>query len=201
MAVLRSFDVNRPGTSVKDIVGGIIGGSIQQGIFKIGDETEIRPGIRVEKGGKSYYEPLHSQIVSLYAGGKSVKEATSGGLVGMGTLLDPALTRADGLVGNMIGKPGHLPPVLENLTIEVNLLDRLIGTEELKIVEKIRTNEVLVLNTGTAVTAGVVNSARNEIVELSLRRPICIEPQSRLAISRRISDSWRLIGYGITRHE
>jgi len=149
--------------------------------------------------GKPYYEPLYTKIISLQAGGRYVKEATCGGLVGVGTLLDPSLTKADGLVGNVVGKPGNLPPTLDHLILDVQLFDMVLGTEILKKVEKIRTNETLVINTGTIVTVGVVTSAREDIVEISLRRPICIESNSRLALSRRIGDSWRLIGHGVVR--
>jgi translation initiation factor 2 subunit 3 len=72
-----------------------------------------------------------------------------------------------------------------------------IGTKILKNVEKIRTNEALVINTGTTVTAGLVTSARENVIDISLRRPICVELNSRLALSRRVGDSWRLIGHGI----
>lgn len=197
MYIVRSFDVNRPGTSVEDIKGGVVGGSALHGIFRVGDEIEIKPGIRVERGGRSYYDPIYSTIVSLLAGGKSVKEATCGGLIGIGTLLDPMLTKADSLVGNVLGQPGHLPSVLHNMTITVQLLDRLMGTQEMRTIEKIRTKETLVLNVGTSVTAGVVTSARDDIVELTLRRPVCVESESRIAISRRVGDSWRLIGYAL----
>jgi len=199
MFILRSFDVNRPGTPAEQIVGGVIGGSIVEGVFRVGDEVEIRPGIRIERRGKSHYEPLYTKIVSLQAGGRRVKEATCGGLVGVGTLLDPYLTKADGFVGNVVGKPNNMPPVLDYLTLDIQLFEMLIGTEVLKKVEKIKTNEALVINTGTTVTAGIVTSARNNILDISLRRPICIEPNSRLALSRRVGDSWRLIGYGIIR--
>ena len=199
MFILRSFDVNRPGTPAEEIVGGVIGGSILEGVFRVGDEVEVRPGIRVERRGKSYYEPLYTKIVSLQAGGRHVKEATCGGLVGVGTLLDPSLTKADGLCGNVVGKPDNMPPVLDHLTLDVQLFEMVIGTEVLKKVEKIRTNEALVINTGTTVTAGVVTSARDNIVDVSLRRPICIEPNSRLALSRRVGDGWRLIGHGVIR--
>ncbi len=197
MSILRSFDVNRPGTQVEDLVGGVLGGSIIQGVFRVMDDMEIRPGIRIDREGKSYYEPLYSKVISLYAGGKSVEEATCGGLVGMGTLLDSALTKADSLTGSIVGKPGHLPPVVNHLTIETQLLDKMIGTEELKNVEKIKLNEALVLNTGTTVSAGTVTSVKHNTVELNLRRPMCIESKSRLAISRRVANNWRLIGYGI----
>ena len=45
MIVIRSFDINKPGTSIEDLKGGIAGGSILQGVLKVGDDIEIRPGI------------------------------------------------------------------------------------------------------------------------------------------------------------
>ena len=196
MPILRSFDVNKPGTSADEIGGGVIGGSISQGVFEVGTEVEIRPGIRIERGGRVYYQPLITDIVSLHAAGKSVEKATCGGLIGVGTLLDPALTKADSLVGNIVGKPDNLPPVLNQISIEVELFERAIGTKNLQKVQKIRTNEALVLNAGTAVTAGVVTSARDDVADISLRRPVCTEANTRVAISRRIGDGWRLIGFG-----
>ena len=41
---LRSFDVNKPGESYEKLKGGVVGGSVLQGILKVGDEVEIRPG-------------------------------------------------------------------------------------------------------------------------------------------------------------
>jgi len=196
MATLRSFDVNRPGTPALEIQGGVLGGSITQGRFRVGDEVEIRPGIRVEKGGRSHYNPLQTKITSLRAGGRPVQEATSGGLVGMGTLLDPALTKADSLVGNVVGIPDHMPPVMSHLVLSTELFERAVGTEEQIPVDKIKTNEALVLNMGTSVSAGRVTSARDSIVEIELRRPVCVEPSARVALSRRIGESWRLIGFG-----
>lgn len=196
MYVLRSFDINKPGTEVDELHGGILGGSIIQGEFKVGDEIEIRPGLQVQTGGKSYYEPLVSKITSLNISKGSVPEARSGGLVGVGTALDPSLTKSDGLVGSVVGKTGGLPPVLDKLTAEVSLFERAVGTEQLVPVEKIRTNEPLVLNVGTAVTSGVVTSAREDILDIALRKPVCPIPGFKIALSRRIGDSWRLIGFG-----
>jgi translation initiation factor 2 subunit gamma (aeIF-2g) len=63
MHVLRSFDVNKPGIKLKDIKGGVIGGSLTQGIFNVGDEIEIKPGLLNEK--KKTYEPILTEIISL----------------------------------------------------------------------------------------------------------------------------------------
>ena len=44
MIVIRSFDVNKPGQEVQDLRGGVAGGSIIQGVLRVGQEIEIRPG-------------------------------------------------------------------------------------------------------------------------------------------------------------
>jgi len=197
MHVVRSFDVNKPGTPVEKLVGGVIGGTISQGKFKAGDEIEIRPGVRVEKQGKTLYEPLFTEIVSLHAGGKSVKEAQCGGLVGIGTLLDPSLTKADGLIGNLVGKPDVLPPNRSELALGIHLFKRAIGTKELVEVEKVNRGERLLLDVGTAITVGSVVSTKEDAATLQLARPVCAEENSRVAISRKIAGRWRLIGYGM----
>jgi translation initiation factor 2 subunit 3 len=197
--VLRSFEVNKPGTDIEDMLGGIIGGSIVQGIFHVGDEIEIKPGIPVQEGGKTKYERLVTTVRSLSVSKGQVQEATSGGLVGIGTDLDPSLTKSDGLVGGVAGKINTLPPTLEKVTLDVKLFEKVVGTELAVPVDKVRTNEALVLNIGTTVTSGIVTSARESLADVALRKPVCAEPGSKIAISRRIADSWRLIGFGSLR--
>ena len=104
MFIIRSFDINKPGTTIEGLEGGIIGGTIAQGKFVVGEEIEIRPGISAEREGKTVYDPLISEIISLNAGEQSVKEATCGGLIGVGTCLDPSYAKADGLTGSIAGK-------------------------------------------------------------------------------------------------
>ncbi|MEM3597261.1 MAG: translation initiation factor IF-2 subunit gamma [Candidatus Bathyarchaeia archaeon] len=196
MYVVRSFDVNKPGTPIEKLEGGVIGGTILQGKFKVGDEIEIRPGIALEKEGKSTYHSLFSEIVSLHAGGRNVNEARCGGLVGVGTLLDPSFSKADGLTGNMVGKSDTLPPTLSELTLEAHILERAVGTKDLMKVEEISLNETLLLHVGAAVTVGKVSAVKKDMVILKLTRPVCAQPESRVAISRKMAGRWRLIGYG-----
>ena len=195
MYVVRSFDVNKPGTPIEKLVGGVVGGSIIQGKFRVGEDIEIRPGIRATTRG--VYEPLLTKITSLHAGGQNVEEAVCGGLVGVGTLLDPSLTKADGLTGNVVGKPDMLPPTKYDLTIEAHLFKRAIGTKEQAEVKQISNGEILLLDVGTSITTGAVTRVRGETVELKLTRPVCAEEKARVAISRKIMGRWRLIGYGI----
>ena len=197
MYIIRSFDVNKPGTSIQALEGGIVGGTIAQGKFAVGDEIEIRPGISSEREGRTVYNPLISEIVSLHTGEKSIEEATCGGLVGVGTLLDPSYSKADGLTGNIAGKTGMLPPILTELTLETHVLERAVGTKELLKVERINPGESLLLHVGAAVDLGKVLSVKKNVVRLKLGRPICAPPSARVAMSRKITARWRLIGYGI----
>jgi translation initiation factor 2 subunit 3 len=197
MFIIRSFDTNKPGTGIDELEGGIIGGTIAQGTFSVGDEIEIRPGIMAEREGKTVYDPLISEIISLQAGQVDVQKATSGGLVGVGTLLDPSYSKADGLTGSIAGKTGQLPPTVTEMTLETHVLERVVGTKELQKVEKINPDEALLLHIGAAVNVGKVISIKQNIIKVKLTRPVCALPGSRVAISRKITARWRLIGYGL----
>jgi translation initiation factor 2 subunit 3 len=195
MHVLRSFDVNKPGTKIKEIKGGVIGGSLTHGVFKVGDEIEIRPGIINEK--KKSYEPIRTEIVSLGTGAGRVEMAKPGGLIAIGTKLDPSLTRSDSLIGSVIGKPGTLPENLLAAKIEVSLFDSAVGDSDETKVLPIQVGESLRLNIGTAPVLSKVEKVKSNIIETQFKRPVCIFEKSNVAISRRIADRWRLIGAGI----
>lgn len=195
MQVLRSFDVNRPGIAVSQLRGGVVGGTLTQGEFEVGDEIELKPGFSDEKTKK--YEPIRTEIISLGTSAGLVEKVGPGGLVALGTKLDPAITRADSLLGSVVGLPGELPPVHISLTLEVQLFETAVGAPELIKVEPIRQGEVLRLNVGTAVTFGPVRSVGRGVAVVDLKRPVCSSIGSRVAITRRIADRWRLIGSGI----
>lgn len=197
MYVARSFDINSPGADPMQLKGGVIGGSLVKGTIKVGDEIEVAPGRKTEVAGKTVWHKITTTVTSLHAGGKSVKEVYPGGLISIGTGLDPSITKSDGLTGRMVGKPGELPPVAHEFKMKTVLLDRVVGTSSDLKVDEIKTNEPLMLSIGTATTVGVVKSARGGSAEVSLKIPVCILEGQRVAVSRRIVGKWRLIGYGI----
>ena len=192
MLVARSFDVNKPGTKIASLKGGVIGGSITEGKLKVGDVAELRPGIKV----KDDYEPVRSRISGLQKSMVDMKEAGPGGLLGVSTELDPFLAKSDTLAGNVLGMPGKMPPVHERITMKVSLMDRVLGIKEATKVEDIRTGDLLMLTTGTARTVGSVTSARKDSLDAILKIPICAFSGERIAISRQVQGRWRLIGWG-----
>ena len=197
LLVARSFDINKPGTRPDRLRGGVLGGSILKGAIRVGDEIEIMPGLRVEQGDKATYQPLKTKVTSLFVGTQAVESAGPGGLLAIGTELDPSVTKADNLVGRVLGHPGKLPKTVDRIVMQVHLLERVVGAEDESAVEPIKIKEPLMLNAGTATTVGMVLKSANDQVEAVLKLPVPVVPNQRIAVSRRVGGRWRLIGYGI----
>ncbi|MEM5830064.1 MAG: translation initiation factor IF-2 subunit gamma [Candidatus Aenigmatarchaeota archaeon] len=190
MYAIRSFDVNLPGTKIKDLRGAIFGGSVIKGKFRENDEIEIKPA--AYHNGK--FIELTAKIVEIRKSGIKIEEATPGGLIGIQTDLDPSIAKSDSLAGRIIGLLNELPKEVNNISFEINYLER-IGLEEKDI--KIKINDVILINVGPQRSVGIVKSIKENFVELQLRYPIVVQKNDRILISKQISGSWRLIGYGI----
>ncbi|GBB93728.1 hypothetical protein RclHR1_02220023 [Rhizophagus clarus] len=201
LIVIRSFDVNKPGAEVDELKGGVAGGSILRGVLKVGDEIEVRPGILTKDNeGQIHCRPIFSRIVSLFAEHNDLKFAVPGGLIGVGTKIDPTLCRADRLVGQVLGAVGKLPKIYTELEINYFLLRRLLGvkTDDKKQtkVSKLAKNEVLMVNIGSTSTGGRVMNVKADLAKIVLTSPACTEIDEKIALSRRIDKHWRLIGWG-----
>jgi len=202
MIVIRSFDVNKPGEEVQDLRGGVAGGSILQGVLKVGQEIEIRPG-RYSRlaNGTVKCTPLFSRIVSLFAETNDLQYAVPGGLIGVGTLIDPTLTRADRLVGQVLGAVDALPQIYTEIEVSYYLLRRLLGVkaaegEKQGKVKKLEKDEILMVNIGSTSTGGRIRAVRADLAKIALTAPVCTAEKEKIALSRRVDKHWRLIGWG-----
>lgn len=196
MYIARSFDVNKPGTPLEEIKGGVVGGSLMMGKLRQGDKLEIRPGRMVTSRGREKWLPIETEITSIMAGGEMLKEVTPGGLIGVGTKLDPSMTIEDSLAGQCVGLVGSLPPTRTELTVQFHLLARVVGVATEMPPMTIKVNESLMLSVGTAITMGEVKKVTKDTLNLKLSRPICAEEGALVAIGRKISARWHLIGAG-----
>jgi translation initiation factor 2 subunit 3 len=191
--VARSFDVNKPGTSIKKLVGGVIGGSIIRGKFKVGDEIEIRPGINMakDKSKKETFEPIVTRIESLSAGSEELDEAIPGGLIAVGTSMDPSLTKADGLVGQIVGHKDKLPQSTNSITINYNSLNR----DDIP-KQSFRPDELVLLGIGTGTVVGYITKIKKNKLEIGLKHTICADKSEKISVLRNFSQRWKLSGYG-----
>jgi len=200
MFVARSFDVNRPGTPPDKLVGGVVGGSVIRGVFRVGDEIEISPGVRVTEGGKTVFRRLYTKVESIRFGERFFKEARPGGLVAMGTSLDPALTKADRLVGSVAGLAGQLPEPRNHLAVDYHLFERVVGTRELQRVPPLKVGEKVMITAGTTTVMAIVRRLTAEWFEVDLTdKPVVAWKGIKVAISRSIMNRWRLVGWGVVR--
>lgn len=206
MIVIRSFDVNKPGEEVDNLKGGVAGGSILRGVLKVGQEIEIRPGIVTkDKSGGVRCLPIKSKIVSLYAEHNDLAFAVPGGLIGVGTKIDPTLTRADRLVGQVLGDVNSLPEIFSELEISFFLLRRLLGVKQEgdkkkgEKIKKLSKGEILMVNIGSTSTGARILQVKGDLAKVVLTSPVCTSEGEKLALSRRVDKHWRLIGWGSIR--
>ncbi|KAE9389858.1 hypothetical protein BT96DRAFT_1024876 [Gymnopus androsaceus JB14] len=187
LIVIRSFDVNKPGAEVDELKGGVAGGSR---CSSIGTGSRNPTGYCYQRQSRPNQVPAHLQP-------NHVSSAVPGGIIGVGTRVDPTLCRADRLVGQVLGS---FPRFTLQLEINLFLLRRLLGvkTEDKKQtkVSKPTKNELLLINIGSTSTGGRVLNVKADMAKIQLTSPACTEVGEKVALSHRIENHWRLVGWG-----
>jgi translation initiation factor 2 subunit 3 len=205
MMIIRSFDVNKPGTILSNLAGGVVGGSLLQGILRIGDLVEIRPGI-IKRSGEVI--PIMSRVNGIKSDNQELKMAVPGGLIAVSLTIDPVLSKADRLVGQVLGTTtnasggGALPPVFREAKIEYRMMrGKTVGA-----MQHFTTGERLLICVGSTKTEATVTSVfkKLKIIRVKLDIPACCNVDDKTAIFRDASTSgasstdknWRLIASG-----
>jgi len=204
MRIIRSFDINKPGiTDIEAITGGIAGGTITEGLLKIGQTVEIRPGVVQLKQGVKTCRPIRTRILSMISETQDLSLAGPGGLIAVQTTVDPSLTKADRLVGQLLGIPGHLPEIYETLIITYYIMNRVVGVDEDKqessvarTARQLSVNEEIKVHIGSASTEAKVKDVIDNTGKIVLEFPCCCSIGEKISISRRIDKRWSLVGYG-----
>jgi translation initiation factor 2 subunit 3 len=195
--IARSFDINRPGTSIEKIHGGVIAGVLKEGTLKLGDEIEIKPGSYEKIANQFVYKTIKTKIISIYRGNHSIKEATPGGSLAMETELDNILTKTDTLGGCIASKVGKLPNITDKIKIKFKLFEKVFGSEEDKKTDPLKPSETIMLSVNTGITVGLVKKInKTNEAEIHLRIPIVPIKSGNIGLARNINNHWRLIGFG-----
>jgi len=196
--VARSFDINKPGKHIENLNGGVLGGILKKGVLKVGDEIEIKPGLIIERSHKKTYQTLTTNIISLHKGDQSLEKVFPGASISIESNLDPFLTKADSLTGCLVSAKGTLPEITHNIKLKTELFNEVLGIEDKKKVEPIKTKELLMLSVNTTITVGSVEKLdiKKGEIELSLNIPVVALKGDNVGIARHINSHWRLIGWG-----
>jgi len=194
--IARSFDINKPGTKIENLHGGVLAGILKKGTLKVGDEIEIKPGITKKVANQFSYHPVKTKIKSIYRGSHSIKEATPGGSLAFETELDNTLSKTDSLSGNIASKPDALPDISETIKIKYNLFDEIFGEESNSKIEPLKPSELIMLSINTTTTVGKIDKINKNEIQLSLRIPAIPIPGDSVGLARNVNGHWRLIGFG-----
>ncbi len=194
--IARSFDINKPGTKINNLHGGVLAGILKKGIIKINDEIEIKPGITEKHANKISYKPIKTKIISIYRGNYPIKQATPGGSLAFETELDNILTKTDSLSGCLASKPDNLPEISNTIKLKYNLFKELVGEEKTAKIQDLNLSEMIMLSINTTTTVGKITKIKNKEIELLLKIPVVPIKGDSVGLARNIHSHWRLIGFG-----
>jgi len=181
--VSRSFDVNKPGSSIEELKGGVLGGSVAKGKLRIGDKIEIKPGLFIN----NKWITIKTKIKNLMQGDSFVDEIIPGGTSSIETYLDPFITKDDTLAGQLVSIENLLPDPIDKLAIEYKNLR---GNRELKEGE-----EILITVYNISSMATIIKKKGNEIT-VKLQKPVIAKEGDKVVILAKSGSRWSLYGIG-----
>lgn len=197
MNIIRSFDINKPGSSISSLTGGVIGGTLIAGQFKVGDMIEIRPGLVSKDQSQLVCKPIITEIISMKTDNDLIDVAIPGGLIGICTNLDPLLTKCDRMIGQVAGLVGTVDDVYTEINAKCIFIKRVSTTlgDKSTIVRPIK-NSIVLLNISSKSVNAIVKSVSKSEYTFELKYPCCMSVGEKFSISSKIGNSWRLIGMG-----
>ena len=195
--ITRSFDINKPGSSISDLNGGVLGGSLVKGKLEVGDIIEIRPGIVKKTNNGLCYKPLMTTITSIKSENNKLEKVIPGGLIGIGTDLDPYYTKNDAGVGNTVGHPGSLPDVYSEIEADYTTIDNFFEQKD-KSIFNLRNGEMVLINVNSVSIACKVTSINDNKIKLNLvGKLLCLEENDIIIVSKKLSEGCKIIGKGL----
>jgi len=195
MIIIRSFNVNKQDISYEHIEGGVIGGTIMQGVINVNDKVCIYPGIisKINENDSKQcwsYRPLVGTVLSINSETNNLQYAIPGGLIGVQLDIDPGLATKDGLIGNVLTSYDNTDEykIFETIFVELELLDR---NETNKIMNK----DILVINSNACNEKCEVIKIKNNKAELKLlEKQICVKLDDHITLSKNNSNNILIVG-------
>jgi translation initiation factor 2 subunit 3 len=186
MPIIRSFNINKPGTKIEDLQGGVIGGSIISGVVKTNDELFLVPGMitKNDETNTFYYNPLSCKIESINSEKNNLTQAGPGGLIGIKLDIDPGLTVDDKLTGNIL--VNKITGVVTN-TFEAILKSAYVFESDKQYIFNINSN-----NINGRISSKIKN---NNIIKIKLENYQYIDNNDIITISISQNGSVNLVGY------
>merc|ERR1712176_1493937 len=197
MTVLRQFDTNKPGAKVSQTKGLVFGGCLACGEIQVGDDVEIRPG-RFEKSstGSFTVQAVQTKAEAIQSGDGNgtiaLEKARAGGLVALQTPVCPSFHEDPYFDCSVIGAPGTLAPVWEQLELDYSPV-----ADATDLCSDNMEQVQIRVHAGSACAEAAVLHTCQEKLRLQLvDKPLCALRASKLAIERKDGKNWVLCAHG-----
>lgn len=164
MSCVRSFDINKPGCTEKR--GGVIGGTIHQGVFCVGDDITVFPGKFLSP---KEVQPFRTIIKTLYCDKRPLNVAVSGGLIAVGTDIDSEYTRADRMQGQVIVKTCDIDKLDLRIVYKIKIKTYMMsGVKDFEKGQKVQ------VNISSARRRGIIIEKQKKKYVVELELPVCL---------------------------
>jgi len=196
MFVIRSFNVNHPGIDIKNLKGGVLGGSIVSGKIKVGQKVKIFPGFIKKKSEMSNntlwtYTPLNCTVRSINSEKTSLTEAICGGLIGVQLDIDPALTTDDKMVGQIVvSEKLQNSDVYDAIEVKVDFIP------EFKKDDVLKKKDIVVISVNSNNVNGEIMRIKNDIYRIELDKPLYLDHSDKMTVSKKVADNINIMGIG-----
>jgi len=174
--IIRSYDLTSKYKNFEKIQGGIVGGKVLNGFFKITDQIEIKPGL-ISKD-KTQYSPILCPINNIKSDKKVLEFCLPSGMSGIELPIDPYYTSNNKLRGNIIGKIGHTPPVYNKIGFRFNGLKKIfinsLNLKEIIMKPLSESEEIIICMNGIFVDGVIKKQSNNNYYLLELNSPKCL---------------------------
>ena len=187
--LIRTFDINKAYQPINTLKGGVLGGTIVSGILNKGDIIQISPGIcNLNSENNWVVTPLYTKVETIFSEKNSLDFAIPGGLIGIGTGLDPSFCKSNNLVGQIISRPNENLDIAYMLYLDCKIFKRI--SKDNKI---LRRGDILKLGILSKNIQGAVLEAKKNKITVKLGIPCCINNQT-ISIMKKIEGQYKLFG-------
>ena len=197
MIIIRSFNINKINERYDNIKGGVIGGSITQGILNVGDKILIKPGF-IQKNKKYDHNDVESKrfictpfetfVTSINSDKTNLDYAISGGLIGVCTTLDPSIAINDKMIGNICVTPDNEDQIYEDIKLFYDKINDV----------KLHKNDIVTVNHNACNNSATIKKIlKDGTIILSMHdKPLCVSISEYVTISKKLNETNVIIGNG-----
>lgn len=189
LSIIRTFDTNKQNEDIVNLRGGVLGGTIITGVLNKNDYIQISPGIIEKKDNIWKINPIITKVNTIVCEGNNLEYAIPGGLIGIGTDIDPYLCKMNKLIGQIVTFPGDQPDISDQITIKYKQFKKNKSNDIIKV------DSVIYLSVLGHICDGKIIKIDNNLITICLSKPICL-CENNISVLSNYNNRKSVLGFG-----